>query len=177
MSQQAGRYQRSFGGLIGAMLVLVAVVMAFVAFRSVVRNDPPDPVKPVEYFTSAEYARTQVDYPLLAPRELPTGWIATSVTFTPGEEEAWHLGMLTEERRYVGLEQARRTLADMVEQHVDPEAEQGEDVTVEGETWQTWTDDTDTALVREDPVTGVTTLVVTTTGLETLVDFLGILES
>src|SRR3954468_4352357 len=35
-----GRYQRSFGGLIGSMIVLVLVVLGIVAFRGAFRNTP-----------------------------------------------------------------------------------------------------------------------------------------
>ena len=73
--------------------------------------------------------------------------------------ELEHLGLLTAEERYVGVEQADDSVEDMVEQHVDAAATQGEPTTVEGRRWSTWTDDGgDLALVREDG--GTTTLVV-----------------
>jgi hypothetical protein len=101
--------------------------------------------------------------------------MATSVRFTQGDEQAWHLGMLTDEQRYVGLEQSNRTVGDMVEDFVDEEAEQGEDVTVEGETWETWTDaGDDLALVRESA--DVTTLVVGRVPQETLEELISTLR-
>ena len=167
MSEQPGRYQRSFAGMIGAMVVLVLVVGAFVVFRDVTREDPADPVEAVEFKRAATYARTQADFDLLAPDRLPEGWIATSVRYRGGEEQSWHLGVLTDEKRYVGLEQSGRTVPDMVEDFVDEEASQGEDVSVAGETWESWTDDDeDLALVRE--ADGVTTLVVGRVPLATL---------
>jgi hypothetical protein len=153
--------------MVGALLVLLGVVGAFVVFRDLNRNDPANPVRPVDWESPARYARAQADYPLLAPERLPDGWMATSVRFEGGE---WSLGMLTEDEQYVGLKQADRPVASLVEQHVDPEAVQGEDVAVAGETWQTWTDDAgDLALVREDAA--VTTMVVGTAPLDTLVEF------
>lgn len=175
MSEQPGRYQRSFSGMLGAMVILVLVVVGFVVFRDVNRNDPPSPVKAEDYLTPAKYARTAADFPLLAPKKLPDGWIATSVTFDQGKKQAWHLGCLTEDRRYVGLEQAHRPIPDMVEEYVDPDAEQGDDVTTGGETWQSWTDaGGDTALVRRGD--DVTTLVVGQVPLATLETFIATLH-
>ena len=174
MSEQAGRYQRSASGMIGAMLVLLAVIGAYVVFRAVNRNEPESPVRAVDYQQTLDYARGQADFPLLAPASLPEGWRATSVNFVP-EPVRWHLGVLTDEDRYVGLEQSRSSLDKMVETYVDREAVRGEPVQVEGQTWRTWTDEGgDTALTREDGE--VTTLVVGTPDLDVLVDYVESLE-
>jgi hypothetical protein len=112
---------------------------------------------------------------VLAPRSLPPGWIATSVRFTPGQDQAWHLGTLTGDRKYVGLEQADRAASDMVEQYVDPDATRGDDRTINGETWQTWSDaGGDHALVRE--AHGVTTVLVGAVPESTLESYLGTLR-
>ena len=175
MSERPGRYQRSFAGMLGAMLVLVLVVGAFVVFRETTREDPANPVEAVDFKRPAQFARDEADFELLAPDDLPEGWMATSVRFTQGEEQAWHLGVLTDERRYVGLEQSNRTVSDMVEDFVDEEAEQGEDVTVDGESWETWTDaGDDLALVRES--SDVTTLVVGRVPQETLEELIATLR-
>ena len=175
MSEQPGRYQRSFSGMIGAMVILVLVVVGFVVFRDLNRNDPPSPVQRVDFLTPAKYARTAADFPLLAPHELPDGWIATSVSFTPGKKQAWHLGCLTGERRYVGLEQSHQAIPAMVEQYVDPDASQGGDVTTAGHTWQSWTDSGgDLALVRRGD--DVTTLVVGRVPQATLETFIATLH-
>ena len=174
MSEQPGRYQRSFTGMVGAMVVLLLAVGAFVLFRDLVRDDPVSPVKAVDYQGPADYARDTAAFDLLAPDELPEGWIATSVTFTEGadeREQAWHLGTLTDERRYVGLEQAARPVSGMVEEFVDAEAVQGDDVELAGRTWETWTDaGDDLALVNDSG--GVTTLVVGRVPQETLEEFI-----
>jgi len=175
MSEQPGRYQRSFSGMVGAMVILVLVVVGFVVFRDLNRNDPPSPVHPVDWVTPAKYARTAADFPLLAPHQLPDGWIATSVGFTPGKKQAWHLGCLTGDRRYVGLEQSHQPIPAMVEQYVDPDASQGDDVTTAGQTWQTWTDSGgDLALVRRGA--DLTTLVVGRVPQATLETFIATLH-
>lgn len=159
VSGQAGRYQRSAAGMVGAMLVLVAVVVAFVVFREANREDPVSPVRAVDYSRDADYAREQASFDLLAPAALPNGWRATTVEYVPGPEDRWHLGILTEKQRYVGLEQADDSVQTMLETYVDPTTEQGEPVLVNGVRWSTWSDaGGDLALVRR--VNGTTTLVV-----------------
>ncbi len=159
MSGQAGRYQRSFGGLLGALIVLVVVVVGWVVLRSVSSKDPDGTVATVDYAQVVGPARRTAPFDLLAPPSLPTGWRATTVSFTDGAQAHWHLGVLTGADRYVGLEQADRTTRSMVEEYVDPQARRGRPVDVGGRAWATYSDDGgDLALVRR---TGrATTLVV-----------------
>lgn len=157
-------------GMIGAMIVLLAVVVGFVAFRDLNRNDPDNPVRALDYEQTAAYARQQADFPLLVPEPLPEGWKVTSVEFVP-EPARWHLGQLTDAGKYVGLEQADRSAAAMVETYVDQEAVRGEKITVDGKEWTTWTDAKgDTALVHSDG--GTTTLVVGTVDQEALAAYI-----
>lgn len=169
--QRGGRYPRSVNGMIGAMVVVFLVVVAFVVFRDAVRSDVSSNVREVDYVQPAAFAQDQAGFEILAPPQLPDGWRSTSVRYTPGIDEKWHLGMLTDEDRYVGVEQARSTEENLVELHVDEEAQRGEPVRVAGVRWQTWTDEGgDLALVRRDE--DVTTLVVGhEVPLERLVEF------
>jgi hypothetical protein len=175
VSEQPGRYQRSPAGMIGAMVVLVGVVLAFVVLRDLVRPEVGSPVRTVDYRKSVEFGRDQVDFPLLAPERLPEGWRATSVRVVP-EPARWHLGVLTDENRYVGLEQSRSSEEKMVERYVDQEAVRGRPVRIAGETWRTWTDEGgDTGLTRVEG--GVTTLVVGTAGQDVLVGYVKTLRA
>ena len=159
MSEQAGRYQRTFSGMIGAMVVLVVLVVAFVVLRNLNTSDPENPAPPVDWKPALQFAREQAPFPVLAPQLLPPGWEVTSADFEREGKPAWHLGMLTDDKRYMGLEQAKQPVADMVSQYVDEEAKQGRDVGVDGLTWQSWSDPGgDHALTRR--ADGVTTLVV-----------------
>lgn len=145
--------------MVGAMVVLVAVVVGFVVFRDVNREDPASPVSAVDYGRDADFARRQASFELVAPPTLPDGWRATTVEYVPGPQDHWHLGMLTAEDRYVGLEQSDDPVRTMVETHVDPDAEKGEPVSVDGVPWTSYTDSGgDLALVRR--AEGTTTLVV-----------------
>lgn len=134
------RYQRTSGGLVGAMLVTVLAVLAFAAFRAVTSDTEPTPVRAVDYATTVTSARAENLLLVLAPDRLPLGWKATSATYTGGTAPTWHLGTLTEDREYVGVEEARTGIEDLVKEHVDADAERGEDVTMAGVTWQSWTD-------------------------------------
>jgi hypothetical protein len=155
--------------MIGAMLVLLLVIGAYVAFRAVNRTQPENPVRATDYKQTLDYGRRQADFHLLAPSSLPKGWRATSVSFVP-DPVRWHLGILTDKDRYVGVEQSHTPLAKMVETYVDPAARRGGVVQVDGKPWRSWSDSGgDVALtrVRAD----VTTLVVSSAGQRVLVDF------
>jgi hypothetical protein len=159
VSEQPGRYQRSTAGMVGAMIVLVAVVVGFVVLRDLNREDATNPVPPVEYEQAAAFADEKASFEVLVPGSLPEGWRATTVEYVPGAEDHWHLGLLTDEDRYVGLEQSDDSVRGMVETYVDEEAVKGGPQTVAGRSWTTYTDDGgDLALVRRDA--GATTLVV-----------------
>jgi uncharacterized protein DUF4245 len=145
--------------MVGAMVVLVAVVVGFAVFRDANRSDPADPVRAVDYSRDADFAREQASFDLVAPPSLPEGWRATTVEYIPGAQDRWHLGMLTGKDRYVGLEQSADSVASMLETHVDATTNEGEPVLVDGVRWSTYTDSGgDLALVRR--VAGTTTLVV-----------------
>ena len=185
--ERPARYQRSFGGMIGALLVLLVGLGTFVALRDVNRLEPAPPVQPVDYVEPAQFAQEEAGFEVLAPRELPEGWRATSVRFDDGDEQSWHLGLLTAEQRYIGVEQAERSVAAMVRDFVDAEAREGGEVEVDGETWTAWSDPErdpradpstepkgDLALVREKA--GATALVVGTVSQDALSDFVATLR-
>ncbi len=169
MSEQPARYQRTTGGLVGALIVAVAVVVGFVLLRDLVRTEAETEVKEVDYLRVLEFTREQVDFDPLAPRSLPDGWRATSARITP-QPARWHLGVLTDQDRYIGLEQSRSSEANMVRRYVDAEAVEGEPVTIDGRAWRTWTDQGgDNGLSRV--VDGVTVVVVGTPDQALLADY------
>lgn len=169
MSEQPGRYQRSASGMIGAMIVLLVAIGAYVAFRAVNRTQPQNPVQPVDYRQTLAYARGQAAFPLLAPASLPRGWRATSVGFVP-RPLRWHLGILTNQGKYVGIEQSRDPVGEMVDRYVGQSATRDGVVQVAGKPWRRWIDPGgDTALTRVQR--GVASLVVSDAGQDVLVTF------
>jgi hypothetical protein len=133
-------YSRSSGGLIGAMVVTVLAVLAFAAFRATTRDNAPTPIQTVDYAVTVRAARADKQLLVMAPARLPAGWKATSAMYTNGPNPAWHLGTLTQTRKYVGVEESRTSIQDLADAKVDPDALQGKDVTIAGRTWQTFTD-------------------------------------
>jgi hypothetical protein len=140
---RGGRYQRSIAGGIGSLIVLLAVVLVFVAFRAVFRDNDAVDVESVDYLAvvaPAQEAGIQVVY----PPSLPEGWTATSVAFVPGGRPAFGVGMLTGDDLFVGVRQADEELADLLGTYVDAQAVKGDVVTVDGAIvpqWQEWSDD------------------------------------
>jgi hypothetical protein len=173
-SPGGGRYQRSTGGLVGAMVVIVLGVLAFAGLNALKTDREPTPVRAVDYAAMVRAGRADDKLLLMAPESLPTGWKATSAGYETGTSPTWHLGLLTDKGKYVGVEEALGGVDDLVEEHVDPDAEQGEDVTIDGQTYQTWTDaDGDYAVSRTVQVAGnpESWLVVGTAPESTIRDF------
>lgn len=154
MSQAANpRTNRSFAGMVGALVVVVVLVVLVVALNS--SNDKPTPVRTVDWVAWAKAGRAEHELMLFAPEKLPAGWRATSVQYTGSVDARWHLGLLTGSGTYVGVEESRASTRDLVEQYVDQDAVQGKDVSVGGQTWEAWTDaGGDYALVRSVEVGG-----------------------
>lgn len=144
MSQQSGsgRYQRSAGGMVGAMIVTIAVIAGFIALRAINRTDVdvrPDTVDYLETVGTLQGAGRDVAY----PPELPQGWRATSLDVVPGDRPAWGLGILTTDGAFVGVRQADESAQDLVGQYVDEEPVEGDPLSTPGSlapTWQSWSD-------------------------------------
>ena len=72
MSEQPGRYQRSASGMVGAMLVTLLAILAFVVFRACNRTDLEVGPDHVDYLAQVGYAqRSGAD--LVYPASLPAG--------------------------------------------------------------------------------------------------------
>ncbi|MGH3473242.1 MAG: DUF4245 domain-containing protein [Nocardioidaceae bacterium] len=107
MSQAKSSYRRSANGLIGA-LIAVLLTIAFVwGLTWFQRRSTPNPAATVSYASSLQVARQLAGFQVLAPTPKPTWWRCTSVAYTPGthHDTSWHLGGLTTDGQYIGLEQ------------------------------------------------------------------------
>lgn len=153
MSKRPGGYQRSTSGLIGAMIILLVVIFGFVALRGLSRNDLEVPAREVPSQQLAQVTAAARDEGGLAapvPTPLPDGWKVTSVTYRPGPDPTWHLGTLTDQGRYLGIEEKDASARSLAEEFVDAEAVEGEAVEIGGRSWSTWTDeDGDYAVATE----------------------------
>ena len=154
MSEQPGpvpekpaRYDRTFRGLLAAMVATVVIVVGFVAFRGAFRDNPEAEITPVDYLSAVgdlQGADTTVVY----PSSLPDGWVATSIAFERGVTPSWRIGMLDgrgKDPGFVGVVQRTDDVEDLLDEFVDASPEQGEDATpangIGATTWQTWADD------------------------------------
>lgn len=144
MSEQPSRYNRSFSGMTGALIVTVLFVLAFVAWRGLFRTDTDDTPTAVDWQQSVQLAERS-GYAVVHPRELPAGWTATSVDPLFGSDDPrWGMGVLTDDGTFVGLRQEGASMDDLVATYIDEKADAGDDATVTSsvtDTWQTWSDD------------------------------------
>jgi hypothetical protein len=149
---QPGRYQRSTSGMVGALVVTLLVILAFVAFRALNRSDLDMKPERIDYLAQVGYAQ-QSGTDVVYPDRLPTGWYATQITFSRGQEPGLELSMLTGSGQYVGLVESPASPPEVLTTYVDPHPVSGGPVTVDGSVvtrWDSWTDDGgDTALVAQ----------------------------
>lgn len=175
-SGKPGRYQRSAGGLVGAMIVLVAVVLAIVGYRALFRSDAAVDPEPVDYLETAATVAT-TGLPVVAPDPLPDGWLATSADLDREEpaRPVWRMGMLTGDEHFVGVRQGDRTPRELVESaYPGDDANEGETADVDSpvaRSWQTWQVDDERAYTAA--VDGTVVLVYGSAGADALEDTIG----
>jgi len=113
--QQPGRYQRSPAGMVGAMIVLLLVIGAFVGFRSLYRDELEVEPEPVDYLSAVEAAQAE-DWQVAYPESIPSGWRATSIDAAAGVD--WGIGFLTP-GGFAGVRQSSESLDDLLRTYVD----------------------------------------------------------
>ncbi len=169
VSQTRSGYGRSTGGLIGALVACFLVIVFIWLLTRIQHEDPADPAKTVDYTGQLADARANAPFDVLAPQPTPPGWRATSVEWQgAGPEVSWHLGFLTGQGDYVGLEQGNAIPREFIADNT-PADQPGDPVDINGEEWQTLTSGQETALVLE--ADKVTTIVTGTASTAELVGF------
>jgi hypothetical protein len=120
------------------MVFALVICLAVVAFLITVTWRPKQEEKPkaVEYTAQLEDARKVAAW-VRGPEPMPSGWTATSVQFRSPEQApmTWHLGVVTNEKKYVGLEQSNVTGGKFVRDKLGATSDDGTS-TVDGVTWQ-----------------------------------------
>ena len=169
MSESPSRYQRSFSGMIGAMIVTLVVIGGFVVFRALNRDNLELQLEPVDWRGSVKYIQSQGDT-VFYPATEPAGWTATSADYEPGTPSLWAIGFLTSEGEFVGLHEEAASTRELVEELVDDEATEGDPVQLAGRSWRTFSDSGgDFALVAE--LEGQTLIAYGSAGPEVIRDF------
>ncbi|MFC5267159.1 DUF4245 domain-containing protein [Kribbella qitaiheensis] len=160
---------RTLTNMFWALLACFIVV----AFLAVVTWRPKsEKINAIEYSAQLEDAKKVAPW-VRGPAPMPDGWTATSVEFRAPQQSpiTWHLGIVTTEKKYVGLEQSNVTSKRFQSEELGNTEDDGT-TTVSGVVWQR-----KTLLDRENEHalvligSGVTTIVVGNAGypaLETL---------
>ncbi len=139
---------------------LLACLVVVFAIYGLAYRPHPEKVRAIDYSAQLAEARRLAPYDVLAPTPMPPGWQATSARAgaEPGKPFTWHLGVVTADRRYVGLEQSNGPVAAVITDKLGPVHDDGTS-TVAGTPWQrkALEDRDERALIRT--VNGVTTIV------------------
>ena len=160
---------RTLTNMFWALLACFIVV----AFLAVVTWRPKsEKINAVEYTAQLEDAKKVAPW-VRGPAPMPAGWTATSVEFRAPEQSpiTWHLGIVTTEKKYVGLEQSNVTNKGFQSDELGKTEDDGT-TTVSGVVWQRKTlldRDNEHALVLTG--SGVTTIVVGNAGYPALETF------
>jgi Protein of unknown function (DUF4245) len=142
VSEQPGRYQRSTSGMVGALLVTLLVILAFVGFRACTNTNAAVRPQHVDYLAQIGFAQ-QAGADLVYPATLPSGWYVTRVDYTAGRRPELGLSMLTPRNEYAGLQESPLSLPELLTTYVDPHPTAGAPVTLHSGLvgrWDTWTD-------------------------------------
>ncbi|GAB2672478.1 DUF4245 domain-containing protein [Kribbella swartbergensis] len=124
---------RTLTNMVWALLACFVVV----AFLVLVTWRPKEEkIRAVEYTAQLEDAKKVAPW-VRGPAPMPAGWTATSVEFRTPEQSpmTWHLGIVTNEKKYVGLEQSNVSGNKFQSDELGRTADDGT-ATVEGVTWQ-----------------------------------------
>lgn len=160
---------RTLKNMVWALLACF-VVVAFL--MTVTWRPKEEKVRAVEYTAQLQDARKLAPW-VRGPEPMPSGWTATSVEFRAPQQSpvTWHLGVVTAEKKYVGLEQSNVTANAYQFDKLGKTAEDGTS-TVAGVTWQRkklLDRDNEQALVLIG--SGVTTIVTGNAGYQALETF------
>lgn len=149
---EARRTRPFMSGMVALAVALVAAIGWYYAGRP---DESVQPVRTVDWSAWVNAGRADDALRMYAPDALPDGWRATSARYQGGRDARWRLGMLTDTGKFVGLEETYDSARELVVRVVDEDATQGPDVTINGITWQSWSDrGGDYALSRDITVPG-----------------------
>jgi len=138
--------------MVGAMIVVLAFISVGRIWRAVSNSDQATEQPTVDYTGWVRSAKQDGRLKVLVPMTVPSGWRATSASYDSGAVPHWHLGMLINDKTYVGLDESLMPMDDMVSSYLSSGAKRGAEVRIAGQVWQSWTDTRgDYALARSFP--------------------------
>jgi hypothetical protein len=140
-------------GVLGALLIASFFVGKFMTVH------PDRPEHTVKLADAVSGARRVATFDVVAPDALPPGSDATSARFGP---RMWHLGVVTQDKKYIGLEQASSQPRTLVHDFA-PKSRAAGTAQIAGRTWSVRTEsDGDRVYVRDFGTTSV--LVISSAG-------------
>ena len=148
-----GRYQRSAGGLIAALLTTAVVIGALIWLMGLFRHDTnigPDQVDLRSTVADFQEAGLTPVY----PRSVPDGWTVTAAE-VPEDQGGFEVRMLTDDEKFVGIVVAKGSSTFELLHHVGEE-EPTEDAPYASagsvaREWAAYSDDADHAYVAHLP--------------------------
>ncbi|MFB9313630.1 DUF4245 family protein [Nocardioides plantarum] len=176
MSEQGGRYNRSFEGLIGAIIVIVVAVLGFVVFRGLFSDPPEQEVPEVDYVMLVRGLQ-DIGVDVVYPADLPEGWQASKVQYDPGERPRVEINLYTDDDEFVGIRQVDDDVDDLLAEAGIEDADEGTPLTGPAagsvaDRWDSWADpDGDHAYTTT--VAGDTVLVYGGVSADELADVVG----
>ena len=146
MARGSGSVGDTFRNALRTTAVMGALLLVVVLLGQLVTVTPDRPEREVDFADAVTGAKAAATFDVIAPRNLPRGWVTTSARFS---SEAWHLGVLTPEDKYIGLEQATTSVKGIIDDFA-PKSRAAGTVRVGGETWRMRTEsDGDRIYVRD----------------------------
>jgi hypothetical protein len=170
-SPRSSRGNPAMGDIIRSMVVIAVIILAVFGFGKLFTATPETVVKPIDYVTVVDQARPAATFPLAAPATLPEGWRATSARF---QANGWHLGILTDEDEYVGLEQLTSSIDRAVDRFAEDSKPDGT-AEVAGQSW-TVRSGPDGRVIYVRNADGLTTLVNSSASRAVVEDFIESLD-
>ncbi len=144
-----GKYERSAGGLVAALVITVVAVGGLLWVLGLFRPDTDNRPEEIDYVPLVGDVQ-DAGFDPVYPESLPKGWIATEYR---AADQALELLMFTDDDEFVGIHQEAASPSDLVREYVDEDATATDILTVEGsvaEAWQGYEDEGgDTAYVAE----------------------------
>lgn len=176
-------YQTSLAGLIGALVLCLLFIVAYIGMRAFSRDELEvqaesfDPVPVVRQF-QAEGLQ------VLYPESVPTGWRATSLDNVPNKYPVFGMGFVTRtdsDATFVGYKWADLSASATARRAMGEDVAEGESVTLDtpefGTEWTEWSHGADTGVSTEYPAEGRTLLVWGTVTRQEMVDFINSLTT
>jgi hypothetical protein len=103
-TRKPNRYELPLSNMVGAMVVVLIFVLAFVIFRALNRDNSSVTPEAVNYQPIAAAGRADGRIDVWAPPTLPKGWKASAARYDTGTNPHWHLSA-SDGKHYLGVEE------------------------------------------------------------------------